>query len=209
MVAQLSDLIATLRDMVKDPHTGMLDVAMTGNDDLRRLHELFRAAPMPVVRHHLDVAEQEGEDGRTHRVVCALVPDVELAKLEKRWQKVFLQAKPSLTVVHNNADHVWVNAGEWLNLLQKHPSLWLSFDVLDDLIMAVDTVDMAGVQERLLVPMAERVAEQLRITLETDDGSLQCPWGFLDNRPVLRPIAHLALLCSDAGKWQRFMELAH
>lgn len=206
---QLSDMIASLRDMVKDPHAGMLDVAMTDNDDLRRLHDLFRAAPSPVVRHRLDVAEQEGDDGCTHRVVRALVPDVELAKLEKRWQKVFLQAKPSLTVVQNNADHVWVNAGEWLNLLQKHPSLWLSFDVLDDLIMAVDTVDMAGVQERLLVPMAERVAEQLRITLETDEGNLQCPWGFLDNRPVLRPIAHLALLCADAGKWQRFMELAH
>lgn len=205
---QLSDLIATLRDMVNDPHKGMLDVAMTGDDDLRRLNELFRAAPSPVVRHHLDVAEQEGEDGRTHRVVCALVPDPELAKLEKRWQKVFLQAKPSLTAVQNNADQVWVNAGEWLSLLQKHPSLWLSFDVLDDLIMALDTVDLAGVQERLLVLMAERVAEQLRITLQTDEGNLKCPWGFLDNRPVLRPIAHLALLCSDAGKWQRFMELA-
>lgn len=57
--------------------------------------------------------------------------------------------------------------------------------------------------------LAERVAEQLRITLETDDGSLQCPWGFLDNRPVLRQIAHLALICADAGNWQRFMELAH
>jgi hypothetical protein len=57
--------------------------------------------------------------------------------------------------------------------------------------------------------MAERAAEQLRITLETQEQSVQCAWGFMSHRPVLRPIAHLAFICIDAGKWQRFMELAH
>lgn len=31
----------------------------------------------------------------------------------------------------------------------------------------------------------------------------------LSHRPVLRPIAHLAYICKEAGNWQRFMELAH
>ena len=95
------------------------------------------------------------------------VPDADLAKLEKRWQKVFPQAKPSLTEVQNDAVEVWDNAPEWLALLQKHPALWFSFDVLDDLVMAVDMVHWAGVEQRLLVPMAERAAEQLRLTLES------------------------------------------
>jgi hypothetical protein len=86
----------------------------------------------------------------------------------------------------------------------------LSFEVLDDLVMAVDTVDLSGVEQRLLVPIAERAAEQLRLTLETNKaGAVECPWGFMNHRPILRPIAHLAYVCMDAGNWQRFMELAH
>ena len=120
-----------------------------------------------------------------------------------------------LAWLQNDNDAVWDNADAWLDLLQKHPSLWFSFDVLDDLVLAVDTIVLAGVEERLLVPMAERAVEQLRITLETSsDQPLQCPWGFLNHRPALRPIVHLAYICKAAGaehpgKAQRFMELAH
>ncbi|MGH8846862.1 MAG: hypothetical protein ACREXQ_06440 [Polaromonas sp.] len=112
--------------------------------------------------------------------------------------------------MQNDAEEVWDDAPEWLDLLQKHPALWFSFDVLDDLVMAVDTVELTGVEQRLLVPMAERAAEQLRMTLESREcGLVECPWGVWSNRPVLRPIAHLAYICKEAGNWQRFMELAH
>lgn len=207
---QLADLVARLRDIAKDPHAGMMGVATSANVELQRLHELFLSAPAPKVRHRLDLFMEEDEHRAIHAVASELVPDADLAKLEKRWQKIFPQAKPNLTVLQNGVEEVWDNASEWLDLLKKHPQLWFSFDVLDDLVMAVDTVPWAGVEQRLLVPMAERAAEQLRITIESrSSGPVECPWGVLSNRPILRPIAHLAYLCKEAGNWQRFMELAH
>lgn len=207
---QLADLVERLRDMAKDPHAGMMGVATSANADLQRLHDLFLAAPAPTVQHRFDVFMEEDEHRSAHAVASEFVPDADLAKLEKRWRKVFRQAKPSLTTLQNGVVEVWDNAPEWLDLLQKYPHLWFSFDVLDDLVMAVDTVAWAGVEQRLLVPMAERAAEQLRMTLESrSSGPVACPWAVLSNRPILRPIAHLAYVCKEAGNWQRFMELAH
>jgi tetratricopeptide (TPR) repeat protein len=207
---QLADLVDRLRDIAKDPHAGMMGVATSANADLQRLHGLFLAAPPPALRHRGDVFMEESEQRAAHAVASELVPDADLAKLEKRWQKVFRQVKPSLTALQNDVEEVWDNAPAWLALLQKHPALWFSFDVLDDLVMAVDTVHWAGVKQRLLVPMAERAAEQLRMTLESrESGPVECPWGVLSNRPILRPIVHLAYICKEAKNWQRFMELAH
>lgn len=206
---RLADLIERLRQMATDPHAGLLGVATEANPDLQRLRDLFLTAPAPAVRHRFEVFVDEDEDGVRHSSASEFVPDAALSKLEKRWRKVFPQVKPSLTVVHNDAEEVWDTAAQWLALLEKAPDLWFSFDVLDDLIMAVDTVGWAGVEERLLVPMAERVAEQLRLTLEKrSSGPVQCPWGVMDHRPVLRPIAHLAFICLETGNWQRFTELA-
>lgn len=206
---QLADLIERLRQMATDPHAGLLGVAAEANADLHRLRDLFLAAPAPVVRHRFEVFVDQDDDGTSHTSAAEFVPDVALSKLEKRWRKVFPQAKPSLTMTHNDAEEVWDTASEWLALLEKAPDLWFSFDVLDDLVMAVDTIGWAGVEERLLVPMAERAAEQLRLTLEKrSSGPVQCPWGVVQHRPVLRPIAHLAFICLETGNWQRFTELA-
>jgi len=51
------------------------------------------------------------------------------------------------------------------------------------------------------VPLAEHAAELLRLLLEAQTTPLPVPWGIMDNRPVLRPIAHLAYVCKEAGKW--------
>ncbi len=206
----LADLIERLREIAKDAHGGMLGVAMQANQQWRRLNELFLAAPAPAVRHQFEVFTEEDDHRAVHQVAAELVPDAELAKLEQRWQQTFPQAKPSMTTLQNGAGEVWDNATDWLDLLQKNPSLWFSFDVLDDLVMAIDTIAWAGVPERLLVPVAERAAEQLRLTLESGgSGNIECHWGVWPNRPALRPVAHLAFVCKEAGNWQRFMELAH
>ena len=211
----LETAIERLRALAKDPHAGLMGIAMQSNPHLQRITELFRTAPAPTVRHQFELVV-DGESGQSAPHIAGdLVPDKDLSKLESLWRKTFHQAKPDMTWLQNDNDAVWDNADAWLDLLQKHPSLWFSFDVLDDLVLAVDTIVLAGVEERLLVPMAERAVEQLRITLETSSVQpLQCPWGFLNHRPALRPIVHLAYICKAAGaehpgKAQRFMELAH
>jgi hypothetical protein len=207
---QLNAVVDILRKMAKDPHGGMMNVAASADVDLQRLHVLFLAAPPPAVRHSFDVFPQDDEQRGTQLLASDFVPDAELARLEERWSEVFQQSKPSLTSVQNDADDVWDNASEWLDLLAQQPALWCSFDVLDDLVMAADTVHWAGVQQRLLMPLAERAAEQLRITLESrEGGAVQCPWGVMSHRIALRPVAHLAFVCAETANWQRFMELAH
>ena len=210
----LAELVEGLRDIARDPHSGMMDVALQVNADWQRLNELFLNAPAPTVRHQFDVFEQETEDKIVHLVADAFVPDAALARLETRWRKCFLQVKPELTQLQHDDASVWDNAPAWLDLLQKHPELWISFEVLDDLVMAVDTIHLAGIEERLLVPIAERAVEQLRITLERAKRQpVQCHWGVQQNRAALRPVAHLAYICKAAGerdarKVLRFMELA-
>ena len=209
------ELIDRLQAIAKDPDAGMMSVAMDMNDHWQRLNALFLNAPRPSVRHSFQVFQEETEEQKLHHVADALVPDAKLAKLDALWKGSFPQTKPDLTRLQHDDESVWDNAAQWLDVLAKHPDLWFSFEVLDDLVMAVDTIHVAGVQERLLVPMAERAAEQLRLTLESSAvHPVRCPWGFLRHRPVLRPIAHLAFICQEAAdqdprKAQRFMELAH
>ena len=205
---QLGDLVTLLRRIAADPHGGMVGMAATAEPDLQRLLGLLHAAPRPVVRHSLHIFTEDDPVRGPQVATSALLPDAELAALERRWQATFSQIKPLSTRVQNEADEVWDNAPDWLDLLEKNPTLWFSFDVLDDLVMAADTLEWGGVIERLLVPLAERAAEQLRLTLESRDGPVLLPWGFEDLRPALRPIAHLAFVCKEAGNEQRFMELA-
>jgi hypothetical protein len=211
----LAELVERLRSIAKDPQAGMMGVAMDMNTHWNRLNDLFLSAPRPEVRHSFEVFQEETEEQQSHYVADAFVPDIKLTKLEAAWSKTFPQVKPDITRLQHDDDSVWDNASQWLDLLEKHPDLWFSFEVLDDLVMAVDTIHVAGVEERLLVPMAERAAEQLRVTLESATvQSVRCPWGLLKHRPALRPVAHLSCLCKEAGtqdhrKAQRFMELAH
>jgi hypothetical protein len=211
----LAELVERLRSIAKDPHAGMMGVAMDMNAHWHRLNDLFLSAPHPTVRHSFEVFMEETEEQQAHHVADGFVPDTKLAKLEATWRNIFLQVKPDITRLRHDDQSVWDNASQWLDLLAKHPDLWFSFEVLDDLVMAVDTIHVAGVEERMLVPMAERAVEQLRLTLETAAVQpVRCPWGVLRHRPVLRPVAHLAYLCKEAGtqddrKAQRFMELAH
>ena len=211
----LSQGIERLRIMAIDPYAGMMGVAMDTNAHWKRLNDLFLSAPQPKVRHSFSVFQEESDEQQVHHVASAFVPDAKLAKLEAAWIETFQQVKPTLASVQHDDQSVWNNASDWLELLERHPDLWFSFEVLDDLVMAVDTIDVMGIRERLLVPMAERAVEQLRLTLESASvASVQCPWGNLEHRPVLRPVAHLAYICSESGvqdprKAQRFMELAY
>ncbi len=210
----LAGLVEHLRSMAHDPHGGIMAVALQANADWQRLNDLFQDAPQPTLRHKFAVYEQASEDNEVPFAADAFVPDAALAKLESRWRKCYRQVKPGLTSVQHGDPSVWDNAPDWLDLLQKNPALWFSFEVLDDLVMAVDTIELAGVQERLLVPMAERAAEQLRLTLESAKKQpVQCHWAVLQHRPALRPVAHLAFICNDDGhqdkrKALRFVELA-
>jgi tetratricopeptide (TPR) repeat protein len=209
---ELQRLVDNLKEIASDPHLGMMRIAASADTDLQRLYQLFTNAPAPALRHSFDLMTHQDDEGKDLHMATDFEPDASLLRLEVNWREVFYQTKPDLSRVQNHADDVWESAPQWLDLLQKNPDLWLSFDVLDDIVMALDTVLWAGVEQRLLVPIAERVAEQMRLTLEANtsaNGPVQCPWMIAGHRPMLRSVAHLAFLCQEADNWERFMALAH
>jgi tetratricopeptide (TPR) repeat protein len=204
----LQQLVAMLRDMAKDPLATLLAKGAESDPHLDRLVRAFRAAPAPQCNYEFDDFPVPTPTGGSAQVMGPLKAQPKLAKLEQNWQRTFAQSKPPMTAVQNDAPEVWDNADEWLNLLEKNPLLWQSFEVLDDLVMAVEVMPWLGVVERLMVPLAERVAELLRLHIEAFGMPLQCHWVVHENRRVLRPIAHLAFVCLEARNWARFMELA-
>jgi tetratricopeptide (TPR) repeat protein len=204
-----ADLVAHLQAFAREPTDAMFSMARNLVPGVDRLADLLRQAPPPSPMHtlHIDSHEPDPEEAGL-APMAQLEAVAALQALEAQWCGVFEQAKPSLVSVQNGAPEVWDEAEAWLDLLQREPALWNSFEVLDDLVMAADALHITGVVERLLVPLAERAAELLRLLLEAQPTPVRVPWVMMENRPALRPIAHLAYVCKAADKWDRFMELA-
>jgi tetratricopeptide (TPR) repeat protein len=180
----LADLIGFLRKVHADPDAAMGDVDTKRFPGLERLAALAAAAPAPQA--HCAVADR-GEAGRV------LEPQDALKKAEARWRKVFPQAKPGLTATQHDFTGMWNEPAPWLGFLEGNALAWQSFDVLDDLAMAVEALPTMGSDTTILEPLLERGAALLEANLAAappGNGTLQ--WGWIENRPALRMLAHLA-----------------
>lgn len=176
------DLIETLRAVAEDPGKGLAGVGRDMHPGLNRLAELFEQAP-PVESHY----QLYGDDD------AALVPDRKLANVESIWGGVFPQAKPMLVSVQSDAWEMWEDAQPWLALLEETPLAWQSFDVLDDLAMAVEALSIMGTDTTLLEPLLDRgIALLERNLFAAGRKGSRLPWGFMENRPALRLLAHRA-----------------
>ncbi len=202
-------LIAHLQSVAHEPNDALFAMARQQVPGVGRLLSLLKTAPPPSPLHMLQIDTSEPDPDEPVLPPMARVETATaLSDLEARWRAVFEQAKPSLVAVQNGRREVWNEADIWLDLLQSEPALWNSFEVLDDLVMAVDALEVSAVLDKLLLPLAERATELLRLLLEGQPTKVRVPWVMMENRPVLRPIAHLAYVCKETGKWDRFMALA-
>jgi hypothetical protein len=171
---------------------------------LDRLTRLLAAAPAPAAHYRL---LDHGEAGRM------LEPQKDLARIEARWRGVFPQTKPNLTATQHDFTEMWDEPDRWLDLLEKEPLAWHSFDVLDDVAMAVEVLRSLGTDATVLEPILARGAALLAMNLEpAAPGNGTLPWHSLENRPALRMLAHLAFRALDdmdgAAAGERFIELA-
>ena len=205
----LASLVDGLRSLAQDPSAAMLSYAARDFPELQTLVTLLAHAPAPRSMHVLGVMRGKEQDWPSHGPIAEVVADKSLQAIEKVWRTVFPQVKPDMTHLHNQAPEVWRSAAKWMAFLQREPLLLNSFDVLDDLVMAVDSLNFKSVKDKLLIPLAERAAELLRLLLESRQSPVQVPWGLMTNRPVLRPVVHLVFVCKEANKWDRFMALCH
>lgn len=182
----LSDLIGFLRRFQRDPHAAMAEVGRKQLPGLDRLATLLAAAPSPLAHYRL---ADRGEAGRV------LEARAELAKAESRWRKLVPQAKPGLTATQHGSTAMWVDPERWLDFLERDAMAWHSLDVLDDLAMAVDALPLLGTGSTLLDPLLERGSALLEANLGAGAGTLQ--WGWMENRPALRMLAHRAFRAAE------------
>jgi len=178
----LADMIGFLRRVRSDPYVAMGEADRKQFPALDRLATLFAGAPAPQPRHALI---DRGEAGGV------LQPDEALGDVESRWRRLFPQVKPDLTATQHGVAGMWSNPDAWLEFLARNPLAWQSFDVLDDLTMAIEALPTMGAGATLLEPLLERGVALLEANLARG-ASPTVQWGWPQNRPALRMLAHLA-----------------
>lgn len=200
----LADMIGFLRAVQADPHAAMAGTDRERFPVLVSLETLLGAAPAPEACYEFI---DRGEAGRV------IKPRQDLAKMEARWREVFPQTKPSLTRTQHDFTGMWDEPEKWLDFLAGNSLAWHSFDVLDDLAMAVDALQTMGAGASILEPLLGRGTALLDANLDAaapGDGTLQ--WIWQENRPALRTLAHLAFRALDdmdrGASGERFIELA-
>lgn len=195
-LAELTDL---LRAIAADPRGAMSGMSRRMVPGAERLKALFDRAPAVSARYRFE--PHEGSAG-------PLLPDSALTRREARWRALFPQRKPALVATQHGDDSAWQDSEHWLPLLESSPELWQSFDVLDDLAMAVGALPDMGSGEDLLEPILERGTRLLRLNLERCElPDALFEWSWMENRPALRMAAHLASRRYQAGDWKRFLEI--
>ena len=129
--------------------------------------------------------------GADATLLCVLQPLTPLQTIERRWHKRWRINKPNLTWLTTDDDGQLPDDGDQvLAFLRKNPKAWLSFDILDDLVLAGAELTFHDVPDVLLAAtqrLIDHALGGLRALLGADP--VQLPWGFMENRPALRLLA--------------------
>lgn len=204
------DVTPTFLDLLaqctQDPHSALRIAASTAADVpplLRELNSLLNSAPAIATHYQLDIHDGE----------AILQADKKLITLERQWVAKAQPSKPTLTTLSNDDVEFWNRVEDWLPLLHSKPLLWNSFEVLDDLVMGIDTIlNAGGMQEHwfdFFNKLLERASELLDVQLVAHPSTISLPWQFMENRPALRLLAHkISLLEFTDGLNQNFVRNA-
>ncbi|MEX2517320.1 MAG: SEC-C metal-binding domain-containing protein, partial [Gammaproteobacteria bacterium] len=174
-----AELLRVLHEVAADPQQALADIGREMHPGLDSLARLFAAAPPAAACYQIAPADMDG----------VLLPDKTIAGIEARWRELFPQVKPMLTMTQHDDTRMWDQPEDWLRLLEKSPRAWQSLDIIDDLAMAVDALQLMGVDTTLLEPLLDRGTALLQANLEMA-ATVTLPWGFMENRPALRLLAH-------------------
>ena len=178
----LAPLIGFLRRVRDDPRSALAAADPHHHPALGELEAMLADAPQ-CETHYFTQAFGSGDFG--------LEPDAALRKLEKRWRAHFPDIKPGLTATQSGDDGIWEDPQDWLDILGRNPLCWQSFEVLDDLVLAVDALQAIGTEKTLLEPLLARGVALLDANVAAllgGEGTLS--WLCLENRPALRLLAH-------------------
>ncbi|MBK9116565.1 MAG: SEC-C domain-containing protein [Betaproteobacteria bacterium] len=194
-----TDLIGHISELIADPTATMLRYdgdARPGLTDLQRM-----LAALPPVECHYAV---EGDDG-----VAALAPSPALDALAAHWRTLTQVGKPVLTMLDAGDPDAWARVAPGIPWLARNPLAWQSFDVLDDLALAVQDANLMAGAQTLLEPLLARAHALLRLVLERGGiGAGALPWNFVQNRPALRLVVSLYYLRREEQRTDEALALA-
>lgn len=188
--SDMATLLDYLHQVARDPQHAMQQI----NDDmvpgLAQLSSLLSTAPAVTCAYRLQ--PQDGLAG-------PLEPTPALAKARAKWETTFPSVLPfSVEMTTYNAE-AWNEVDQWLPVLVAHPILWQDFNVLDDLVCAIDGLNTFGL-EQTIQTLTSRALALLDCVL-TDQKAMgqQLEWGFMENRPALRLVVRHIFDLRDAG----------
>jgi tetratricopeptide (TPR) repeat protein len=178
-----------LQNVVERGGEALLDFVHASEDSeaaFDHLLDLFDEAPTPAACYNLPHATQSSAG--------ELIPLPDLAEALRLWQRKFPQKHPSLTMMEVDDHPAFSNADDWLDVLETHPVLWQSLEVLDDLVLALDFEfgddDDYEYYEEMRNRMLDRAQALLELNLRTNHAAGKTlEWGIQDNRPALRLLA--------------------
>jgi hypothetical protein len=176
----LQPAIEFMRQVINDPGAALASASTTRYPEVDRLMRLFKDAPVPQA--HYDVLSEDDD--------AMLCPRAAVHALDQAWRNVYPQQKPKLVTIQLDTDAMWDDAAPWLEFLASSPMAWHSFDVMDDLVMAVEAIAELGLDLALLEPMLARGRALLEINLRASGYEGKLPWMAGPNRAALRILAH-------------------
>lgn len=170
-------VLAYLRQVADDPQQALNNMNVQRVPRLGELMSLLAQAPAVSCNFRLD--PDEGLAG-------PLEPVSALKKARRVWENAFPSARPFSVEMSTYNDAAWADIDQWLSVLRAHPVLWQDFQVLDDLVCAMDGLNTLGIDD-----MVRQLTDRALILLDcvlTDQHAteMQLEWGFLENRPALR-----------------------
>jgi tetratricopeptide (TPR) repeat protein len=176
-----SDLVAHLRELVAKPDETQLEYESEQRPGVAELRRLIESTP-PLQCHY--ELHRSGDE-------AYLQPAPALRSLAEQWSAQAGMVKPQLTAFQSATPSGWKDTAAGLTLLENSPLAWQCFDILDDLVLGIESACIMG-DDLLLVPLLERARELLRLVIATHRAeNCALPWTHLPNRPALRLCASL------------------
>ena len=184
-------LLGHIRALVADPPGAALSIMASERPAIAALSGLLAAMPPASPHYRLQSSEA---------VVC-LEPTDELAALTATWRSLTAVRKPDLTLASVGDGQALERVAAAIPWLTRHPLAWQSFEVLDDLALAIQDAQLGAGEERLLGPVVERARALLQTVLRDQAAAgRQLPWGFPQNRPALRLLVALFFHLRGTGR---------
>lgn len=189
--AGYAELREYFNSVAQDPHNAVQEMNRSMVPGLGQLSTLLAAAPAVACAYRLQ--PQDGSAG-------PLEPTPALKKARAKWNKAFPSAVPFSVQMSSYNAQAWDVSEQWLSVLSAHPILWQDFEVLDDLVCAIDGLDTLALEDGVVRRLTGRALALLDCVLADQHAEgLQLQWGFMENRPALRLIVRHIFDSREAG----------